>query len=80
MNPQLLWMIRTTNKLTQEAMAKRIGVSQSLLTKIERGERSITKKTENKILAVFNDELIIKKLRELTEYGGKQNERTSGVE
>lgn len=80
MNPQLLWMIRTTNKLTQEAMANRIGVSQSLLTKIERGERSITKKTENKILAVFNDELIIKKLRELTEYGGKQNERTSGVE
>jgi transcriptional regulator with XRE-family HTH domain len=80
MNPQLLWMIRTTNKLTQEAMANRIGVSQSLLTKIERGERAITKKTESKILAVFNDETKIQKLRELAGDGSKQNERTKGVE
>ena len=46
--------LRKKSGLTQPDMAKKIGISQSLLSLIENGSREITPKMQNEIAAVLN--------------------------
>lgn len=53
MKPELFNVIRRLNGLTQRAMADRLSVSRSLVTKIESGDRVITDDVRRKLTGEF---------------------------
>ncbi|USK33068.1 helix-turn-helix transcriptional regulator [Bacillus sp. F19] len=53
MNPELLNVIRGLSGLSQKGMADRLNVSQSLITKLERGERIISDDVRKKVTGEF---------------------------
>lgn len=50
MKPKLFTTIRKLNGLTQQDMADRLGVSRSLIMKIENGDRALTADVRNKLM------------------------------
>lgn len=54
MNPQLFRYLRQANRLTQQQLADKLGVSNILISRIENGDRRITEKLERKFRQVLN--------------------------
>lgn len=59
MKPDIMKLIRVQQRLSQEEFADRVGVSRSLISQIERGEKRLTEGTAAKVKRTFG----------ITEYG-----------
>ncbi|MDF2039862.1 helix-turn-helix transcriptional regulator [Cytobacillus oceanisediminis] len=55
MNNELLKHCRQLANLTQKELANRMGVHDSLISKLENGSAEVTTRTQDKLLQVFND-------------------------
>ncbi|WP_368298540.1 helix-turn-helix domain-containing protein [Cytobacillus firmus] len=55
MNNELIKYLRGLSNLSQKELAERIGVHQSLISKLENGTAEVTQRTQDKLLQVFND-------------------------
>jgi transcriptional regulator with XRE-family HTH domain len=55
MNTEVLKLIRILAKFSQAELAEKIGVHQSLISKIEAGTATLQPETERKIKQVFHD-------------------------
>lgn len=55
MNKTLIKYCRLTAKLTQKELAKKIGVSQTLISNVEAGEAPVTHEIETKLMLTFLD-------------------------
>lgn len=53
MNPDIMKLIRVQQRLSQEGFADRVGVSRSLISQIERGEKRLTYDTASRIKRTF---------------------------
>lgn len=53
MTPDIMKLIRVQQRLSQEDFADRVGVSRSLISQIERGEKRLTNDTAIKIKRTF---------------------------
>jgi transcriptional regulator with XRE-family HTH domain len=53
MNGEIIKVIRTTHQLSVRDFAKRIQVSPSLVSRLEGGDRNVTKRIECRVIAVF---------------------------
>ncbi|QGQ47252.1 helix-turn-helix domain-containing protein [Metabacillus sediminilitoris] len=56
MNTELIRHLRSITNLSQADLAKRVGVHQTLISKIEAGVIELQPHTEQKILSVFGTE------------------------
>jgi transcriptional regulator with XRE-family HTH domain len=56
MNKELIKHLRFITNLNQTELAERVGVHQTLISKVEAGAIELQPKTEDKLLQVFNDE------------------------
>ncbi|MCA1027827.1 helix-turn-helix domain-containing protein [Cytobacillus kochii] len=54
MDGETLRIIRTSNKLTIREFASKLCVSHSLISRIEGGDRRVTKRMKNKVMYTFN--------------------------
>lgn len=54
MNPQLFRFMRQAAGYTQQQLANKLGVSNILISRIERGDRRLTEKLERKFREVAN--------------------------
>lgn len=54
MDKEIFIFIRTSNQLSRAKFAKAIGVSTSLITRIEGGDRRITESVVNRVMQAFD--------------------------
>lgn len=54
MDKELFIFIRTSNQLSRAKFAKKIGVSTSLITRIEGGDRRITEGVKKRVMQAFD--------------------------
>lgn len=65
MNSELVRFLRTSNNLSKGQFAKKLNVSHSLISRIEGGDRRVTKRLERIIMTEFDlddERLIVIKL------------------